>query len=79
MMKIQVFAMLKEYFKEEMVLDISGIQDVSDLMKTLSDINPKAATVLKRCRFAVDMNFVSGDYKLKEHELISIIPPSSGG
>ena len=78
-MKVQVFAMLKDYFNEEMTLDAEGIGSVSDLMNKLSDLNPDAAAILKKCRMAVEMKFVSGDYKLNAHDTISIIPPSSGG
>jgi molybdopterin synthase sulfur carrier subunit len=78
-MKIQMFAVLKNYFKEEMVLDATDIYVVSDLIAKLSMLNPDAAMVLKRCRIAVALNIVSGNYKLKEDDIISIIPPSSGG
>lgn len=78
-MKVQVFAMLKDYFNEELILDEEGISCVSDLMNKLAVLNPDAAAILKRCRMAVEMKFVSGDYKLNAHDTISIIPPSSGG
>lgn len=78
-MKVQVYAMLKDYFNEEMTLDSEDLCSATDLMNKLSVINPEAAGLLKRCRIAVDMKFVSGDYKLNTHDTISIIPPSSGG
>jgi molybdopterin converting factor small subunit len=78
-MKVQVYAMLKDYFNEEMTMDMEGIQQASDLIGKLSELNPSAAAILKRCRMAVEMKFVSGDYKLNAHDIISIIPPSSGG
>ena len=78
-MKVQLFAMLKDYFNEELTLDPVGIEDASDVIRALTALNPKAAMVLKRCRVAVEMKFVSGDYKLNAHDTISIIPPSSGG
>jgi sulfur-carrier protein len=78
-MKVQVFAMLKDYFDEEMTIDATSIEDTSDLMRKLSELNPKAEAILKRCRVAVEMKFISNDYKLKAHDTISIIPPSSGG
>lgn len=78
-MKVQVYAMLKDYFNEEMTMDSTGIYNASDLIGKLSELNPKAEAVLKRCRVAVEMKFVSGNYKLNTHDIISIIPPSSGG
>jgi molybdopterin converting factor small subunit len=77
--KVQVFALLKDYFNEELTLDPTDIHHASDLIHALSELNPNAASVLKRCRIAVEMKFVSGDYKLNAHDTISIIPPSSGG
>ena len=78
-MKVQLFAMLKDYFKEELTLDPTCIHQASDVIHTLSDLNPEASAILKRCRIAVEMKFVLGDYKLNAHDTISIIPPSSGG
>jgi molybdopterin converting factor small subunit len=78
-MKVQVYAMLKDYFNEEMIMDTVDIENASDLINKLAELNPNAANLLKRCRIAVEMKFVSGDYKLKTHDTIRIIPPSSGG
>ncbi len=78
-MKIQVFAVLKEYFNQETTIDAAGINTVADVVSRMSALNPAAEKVLSRCRVAVDMRFVSGDYKLKEDDVICFVPPSSGG
>ncbi|HWZ22779.1 MAG TPA: MoaD/ThiS family protein [Cytophagaceae bacterium] len=76
--EIQVFAVLKDYFKPTFKLTTS-ISSLEELKIELTKLNPASATVLHACRFAVNENFVSKDYKLKENDKVSIIPPSSGG
>ncbi|HSZ72959.1 MAG TPA: MoaD/ThiS family protein [Cytophagaceae bacterium] len=78
-MVVQVYAVLKDYFEESVTIGTDDIHSASDLIDKLSELNPQAAGVLKKCRVAVDMKFVSGDYKLSTHDSISVIPPSSGG
>ena len=77
-MKIEVYAVLKDYFEKEFTLQRS-LHDINDLRSFLIDKNPKAAAVLTTSRFAVDNEFVDNNYILKENDHISIMPPSSGG
>lgn len=77
-MKIQVFAILKDFYKKEFELK-ARINTVSDLRRHLAMVNPDAAPVLKRCRFAVQDEFVTDQYQLNGNEHIVVIPPSSGG
>ena len=77
-MKIQVFAILKDFFKKEFELK-AKITTISDLRRHLSAVNPDAAAVLKLCRFAVQDEFVTDQYQLTGNEHIVVIPPSSGG
>lgn len=77
-MKIEVYAVLKEYFEKEFTLSKS-FKDINDLRNFLIDSNPKASGVLNISRFAVDNEFVDNNYSLKENDNISIMPPSSGG
>jgi molybdopterin synthase sulfur carrier subunit len=76
--EIQVFAVLKNYFKPTFELTIKAYT-LEELKKQLIELNPASHKVLQACRFAVNENFVSQDYKLKEHDKIAVIPPSSGG
>ena len=78
-MKVQMFAVLKNYFNPELMIESGGVTNVSDLVNKLLVLNPDAEKVLKNCRVAVDMEFVARDYKLKEDDVISFVPPSSGG
>lgn len=77
-MRIQVFAILKDFFKKEFELK-ARINNISDLRRHLGMVNPDAAPVLKRCRFAVQDEFVTDQYQLTGNEHIVVIPPSSGG
>lgn len=77
-MKIEVYAVLKDYFEKEFTLQQS-FNDINDLKSFLIDKNPKAEKALNISRFAVDNEFVENDYILNENDSISIMPPSSGG
>ncbi|SHE50821.1 MoaD/ThiS family protein [Pedobacter caeni] len=77
-MRIQVFAVLKDFFKKEFELS-ANISNIADLRRYLSLENPNAAMVLNRCRFAVQDEFVTDQYPLTGDEHIVVIPPSSGG
>lgn len=77
-MKIQVFAALKDYYQKE--FELSGeVKDVEALKARLKELNASADNILRICRFAVDDAFVGSDYKLKDSDTVSVIPPSSGG
>lgn len=77
--KIQSFAELKEYFNAELSLELEPGVAVSELILKLEELNSKAIPALKRSRIAVDMEFVTRDYKIKEHDIVYLVPPSSGG
>ncbi len=76
--QIQVFAVLKDYFKSDFELTISDLS-IKSLLVELERENPTSSKILHSCRFAVNENFVSNDYKLTENDKVAIIPPSSGG
>ena len=78
-MKIHVFAILKDFYSESFEIDGKGIESIEDLKHQLSNINKSATQILESCRFAVNEEFVKGNYQLKEDEHVYIIPPSSGG
>lgn len=77
-MKVTVYAVLKDYFEPS--FDIKeNFYSVEDLKKKLEEIKPSAAPVLNSNRFAVNDEFVNLDFKIKEDDNISILPPASGG
>ena len=77
-MKIQVFAILKDFFKKEFELQVKP-QTIAELRVHLAKLNPDATQVLKRCRFAVQDEFVTDQFTLRGNEHVVVIPPSSGG
>ena len=77
-MKIEVYAVLKDYFDKEFSID-APISNVAELKEMLIHQNADAINVLKLCRFAVNDEFVQDNYELKPDDNIHIIPPSSGG
>ncbi len=77
-MKVQVYAVLKEYFHNEFEIDQS-VNTIRELNAVLLDQNPVAEKLLHLCRFAVNDEFVDNNFQLNPDDVISIIPPSSGG
>ena len=76
-MKVTVYAVLKDYFEPN--FDIDKVSSVQELKQKLEEIKPSAAPVLNACRFAVNNEFVDLDFKIKEDDSISILPPAGGG
>ncbi len=77
-MKIQVFAVLKDFFNKEFELQ-EDIINIPGLKERLIQLNPAAASLLNICRFAVKDDFIDNDFQLQQHDTIYIIPPGSGG
>ena len=77
-MKVYTYAILKDYFDKEFVVD-EQFATVQELNNFLTQHNPAAATILSACRYAVKDNFVTDDFVLSKEDSIHIIPPSSGG
>jgi len=77
-MKIEVFAILKEYFDKEFEIK-DQLKTVEELRAHLEFLNPASSDVLKICRFAVHDEFVADHYPLTGSDNVVVIPPSSGG
>ena len=77
-MTVQVFAMLKDHFDNEFEVS-SEIRTTDQLKSYLAAYRPSSAHILDNCRFAVNEEFVDMNYKLNANDIITIIPPSSGG
>jgi molybdopterin synthase sulfur carrier subunit len=76
--QIQVFAVLKDYFKPSFELNIQDFT-IEQLKNELIRLNPSSQKIVQACRFSVNENFVSQEYNLKEYDRVAVIPPSSGG
>ncbi|MET4082654.1 molybdopterin converting factor small subunit [Pedobacter sp. UYP30] len=77
-MKIKIYAMLKEYFADEIEC-MSSLETIGALKLELIARNPSAKEILDISRFAVNNTFVALDYPLHSGDFIDVIPPSSGG
>jgi molybdopterin synthase sulfur carrier subunit len=77
-MRVQVFAVLKDYFEKEFELE-EQVHELQALKARLIQHNPAAASILHICRFAVRDEFIDNDFQLQENDTIYIIPPGSGG
>ncbi|HVG17099.1 MAG TPA: MoaD/ThiS family protein [Chitinophagaceae bacterium] len=77
-MKVQVFAALKDYFDPSFELN-DNASTVSEVKERLLRMNPDATSLLNLSRFAVNEEIVGEDFKINTHDLISILPPASGG
>ena len=77
-MRVTVYAVLKDYFDASFNLD-EKFSSLRELKNKLEQIKPQSAPVLNASRFAVNDEFVNLDFKIKEDDNISILPPASGG
>lgn len=77
-MKIESYAIAKDYFGSSFELH-EAVADLASLKSLLAQRNPAAASLLQKTRFAVGDEFIGDDHLLKQTDIISIIPPSSGG
>ncbi len=78
MMTIETFAILKDYFEPKFQINETP-NNIHQLQELLLKLNPQAATLLSMSRFAVNDTFIDQHYQLQANDVISIIPPSSGG
>lgn len=77
-MKIEVYAMCREYFERSFILN-EPVSNLVELRNALLKMNPRAGEVLQLSRFAANDSFIDENYILQSDDQISIIPPSSGG
>lgn len=77
--EVQLFAALTDHFGRSVAIELNGNRKLAAIVDALEKQNPKAAGLLRDCRFAVNENFVDLNYELRDGEKIFIIPPSSGG
>lgn len=77
-MKIYLYAMLKDYFDHEVWLQ-EPVRTVVELKERLLLQNENARDLLESCRFAVNDRFIDQTYIFQTHDIVSILPPASGG
>jgi molybdopterin synthase sulfur carrier subunit len=77
-MKVYLYAMLKDYFDHEVWLQ-QPVHTIDELKEKLLAQNENARDLLDSCRFAVNDRFIDNNYIFQSHDVVSILPPASGG
>lgn len=77
-MKVFLYAMLKDYFDHEVWLQ-QPVSTIDELKEKLLSQNENARDILESCRFAVNDRFIDNNYIFQTHDIVSILPPASGG
>jgi molybdopterin converting factor subunit 1 len=78
--KVKFFAILRERVGTgEITKEIQDGSTVGELWKILQQDYPKLASVKTRLLYAVNQDYVSLDYVLKENDEVVYVPPVSGG
>ena len=77
MLTVRLFAQLRDQFDADTVRVEAGT--VAGLRLALDALRPAAASLLARCRIAVNLEFVDDDHAVGPGDEIAVIPPVSGG
>ncbi len=79
LVKIKLFAMLKESLGEEVELQVSEPATVSTLMQRFVEAYPQFAGAAPSLKVAVDHTYSPGDQVIEPGQEVAIFPPVSGG
>ncbi|MDQ7055455.1 MAG: molybdopterin converting factor subunit 1 [Persephonella sp.] len=78
--KVLYFSSIRDRVKKrEELLEIPDDATVSYLTGILKQLYPGISEVIDRVMIAVNEEYVNAETKLKEGDIIAIIPPVSGG
>lgn len=64
---------------EREVVTLSALVGASDVLAAIRSRHPAQASLIDRCRVAVDHQFITGPVAISERSEIALIPPVSGG
>jgi molybdopterin converting factor subunit 1 len=77
--KILFFGIVRDLVGENsIVLELNSELSIKNFQKILKD-KFTGLTDVESFAFAVNEEYVTGDYKLNENDVVAIIPPVSGG
>jgi molybdopterin converting factor small subunit len=81
---VKVRVLFHSYFREltghnELDREVSGGTTLGDLVKELQEEFPKLKPMERSTLLAVDVEYQSGDYLLRDGDEISLFPPVQGG
>ena len=78
--RVKFFAILREKVgAAEITREIEGGSTVADLWQALQKDYPRLDVPGIRLLYAVNQNYVTPDYALKESDEVVFVPPVSGG
>lgn len=78
--RLRYFASLKEITgKSEETLTVPESATVADVRMQLQIRHPSLQSILERCIYAVDKNYVPLETQLHENSEVVFIPPMGGG
>lgn len=78
--KVKLFAIYAEiYKKEELTLNIPDQTKVKDILDIILQKQPSLKNWEKITKLAVNLEFVSPNFQVKNGDEIALIPPVSGG
>lgn len=78
--KVKLFAVYQEVYKqEEISLNIPKKSQVKDILKIIIQEKPSLKNWENITKLAVNLEFVTPDFEVKDGDEIALIPPVSGG
>ena len=79
LVKVKLFAMLKESLGEEVELQVPEPATVSGLLRRFVEDYPQFQTAVSSLKVAVDHTYSPGDQPIAAGQDVAIFPPVSGG
>ena len=77
--KVQLFASLKESLGDSVELDVPEPATVNRLMDSFLALAPQFAYARKNLNVAVDLEYAAEDREIAPGQEVAIFPPVSGG
>ena len=77
MIEVEFYAVLKDYFGSRKSLNTC--KSINHLIDLLGTEKPASKLILENVKVAVNNQFVSTSTVLEDGDVISLLPPSSGG
>jgi len=77
--RVNFYAILKDYFSSSIDLNIDEIRTVSALKELIIRLNEDSGSVVTSCRIAVNNVIIGDNVHFADGDIVDLLPPSSGG